>query len=377
MKLGIIYYRYPLFPQGSYIQEYVDTLSKRTEETVLIATKFPEGNFPIPSKLKIIWIPDVRLPFVGDLLFNLFVFIACFSKSFRNVDVINTISARGTLGGYLASKILRKPTVCTIEIVNDEKLSRLDGYINQMQKFIYSLDYNHIISWSHYYLNKYLLPWGIKKNKITVIPGGIDLRRYNLKVNGNTIRKQFPLKSTLIVFAKPLFDYNSKMAQLLLASVALLKKKHDIRVLLGSGEQVEVIKHKATTLGISEKITIMPYVPITEIPKYIAAADMVVLPYTYAATTSRSLIESMAMGKPIITTNVGEISKVVTSGIDALVVRPNKKQIASAIEKLIVCPSLSQKIGKNARKTIEVYYGIDTIVDRTFTIMQKVIRHTL
>jgi glycosyltransferase involved in cell wall biosynthesis len=374
MKLGVIYYRYPLFPGGSYIQEYVDTISRKTKQTVLIATQHPISNFPTPKKLKIIWIPDIKIPFLGDLIYNISVFFACFNKAFRDVDVINMISARGSLGGFLASKILKKPTVCTIEIINNEHLSTLDRYINKLQRTIYSLPFNHYISWSDFYRKKYLLPWGIKNKKISVIPGGIDLSRYNLRVSGSSIRKMYPRASTLIVFAKPMFDYNRKMAELLLDSVALLKNKHHIKILIGSGEQVELVKQKAGTLGLLKDVFFMPYVPITEIPKYIAASDIIVLPYTYAATTSRSLVESMAMGKPIITTSVGEIGKVVTNDVNALVVKPKKDEIAKAIQKLIKRPALALKIGRNARKEAENKYSIDSITDKTIEILKNTIK---
>lgn len=374
MKLGVIYYRYPLFPGGSYIQEFVDNISKKTEQTVLIATKHPIGNFPIPKKLKIIWIPDIQIPFLGDLIYNICVFFACFNKAFRNVDAINMISARGTFGAFMATKILNKPSVCTIEIINNEKLSSLDRYINKLQQIIYTLPFNHYISWSDFYRKKYLLPWGIKNKKIDIVPGGIDLRRYDLKVSGSSIRKMYPKSTTLIVFAKPMFDYNRKMAELLLESVSLLNKKNNIHVLVGSGEQMERVRQKSIKLGISSNVSFMPYVPITEIPKYIAAADIVVLPYTYAATTSRSLVESMAMGKPIITTAVGEIGKVVTNKINALVVKPNKTEISKAIQKLIKNPKLAQNIGRNARTTIESKYSIESITDKTIEIFQKIIK---
>lgn len=372
MKVGIIFFKYPLYGRGSYFQEFVDALCLKSENVVLIASHYPKEEFVSPKNLIIKWVRFYNFTIIGDLIFNWNIFwTGIFSCEFRRVNVINVVSARGVLAAKLLGKILKKPVVCTIEIINSKQNSFLDNIFYQIQKWLFSFNFNKIICWSHYYAD-ILISWGIKKEVVKILPGGINVLRYNPGIDGSEIRRTYSEK-VLIVFAKPMYEYNRKTAEILLEAISILGSEADVRVLLGDGEQRNIIERKIQALGLNSSVSFMPFVPITEIPKYIAASDIIVLPFSYAATTSRSLLEAMALGKPIVTTEVGEISKVVENGKDAILVKPNKQEISQAIKKLLDDRELALRLGKDARKKVEEKYSIDNIVESTISVYNEVI----
>jgi len=364
MKVGIIYYQYPLYNKGSYIQEQVDEVAKQVEKVVLLATHYPKrSQFEKPENLEVIWLPRIEIPILSDILFNLCILSkALFSKSIRELDIINVVCARGGPAAFFLRAILRKPVVLTIEMINEDNGSFVEKAIYLFQRWTYRLNFDRIICWSTYY-QKYLEKWGIDPKKVSIIPGGINLDRYSLSVSGEEIRKKFPADCCLIVFAKPLYTYNRKMAQLLLRAISLVKS--DVRLLVGDGEERPLLEKTIEELNLQKQVTFMPVVPITEIPKYIAASDIIVLPYTYSATTSRSLLESLAMGKPIITTFAGEVSKVVVDQKNALLVQPEPAEIAKAIASLSKDKNLRQKLGREARILVEKDYSIQKTAEKT------------
>ena len=122
-----------------------------------------------------------------------------------------------------------------------------------------------------------------------------------------------------------------------------------------------------------ENVSYMPWAPFTEIPTYIEASDIIVLPFTYNPTTARSLFECLAMGKPVITTNMGEVSEILRDGEHALIVEPEKGEVAAAIVKLIRDRKLQDKLGKNAQKLMRTEYSVQKIARRTVQVYDHVL----
>lgn len=381
MNVALIYFKYPLYDGGSYIQEFVDELCLKSNTVSLFCCNFPNKNFNKPNNLKIYWLYLLEIPLIGDFIFNLQLLITGFFVFFYNqilnpkqttkIDVINIINARGALAGFLLSKLFRIPAIITIEIINTPNGSITQKVFYQMQKFLYKLNFDHIICWSNYY-QQYLIDWGIDKNKIKIIPSGIDTKRYDpTTVKVNDIKAKYSQNNPLIVFAKPLYYYNRISAELLIDAIFLLKDQIKINLLLGLGDQKSIIDKKIDQLKLTDQVKYMPVVPITKIPEYIMASDIIVLSYKYAPTISRSLLESMAMQKPIITTNIGAIPQILQNDVNALIVEPDPKQIAKAIYTLLQNPQKAHALGTKARSVVLSTYDISLIVNSTIKLYRE------
>jgi glycosyltransferase involved in cell wall biosynthesis len=366
MKIDVLYFRYPLYPAGSYFQEFLDKLSGSLDGINLIAVQYPKGPFYRPTNIRFFWVPFLSIRFVEDFFYMLSTLVkVMFVKDLHKVELVNTIGPRGLLAGWYLKKIYGIPLVCTIEMLN-EKGSFLNNVYYEVVRFLMvKAPVDKFICWSNYYWENHLKTWGITKERVVNISGGINTDVYNPTVDGSEVKRKYGHHCPLIVFAKPLDFTNTESAKLLVQAVGTLNQKIGIKLLIGSGEGKKEIITLARKLGIEDNVEFMPPTPFPEIPKYIAAADLVVLPFTYAATTSRSLMEAMSMGKAIITTKVGEIPNILENGKEALLVNPTVKDISEAIELVLTDQNLATSLGKNAVALITKKYSLSIIVAET------------
>jgi len=371
MKALFFYYKYPLYLQGSYFQEFLNALSGSLEKLYLVASRYPKGNFAKPHNVKIFWVPLLNIDFIGELFFMFAALLkVVFVKKLGSVDVVNSVGPRGLLAGWYLKKRYKIPLVCTVEMLNEKDSLANTFYYFFVRFLLTRAPIDKFICWSEYFWESQLKPWGVPKSKVTVIPGGINTKVYHLRVDGSAIKEKYAPRNPLIVFAKPLYSTNIEAAKLLVRAAALLKPEIEVRLLIGGGEGQSEVEKLAEDLGVLAQIAFMPLTPFPEIPKYVAAADLVVLPFTYAPTTSRSLIEAMTLGKPIITTSVGEVGKIIKDREQAVFANAVPEEIAVAIRDVLSDKELSVKMGTNARRLVEEKFSLQAVVKQTIKVFK-------
>lgn len=109
----------------------------------------------------------------------------------------------------------------------------------------------------------------------------------------------------------------------------------------------------AEHLGVRHRIEIIGSVDHQEICKYLDKGDIFVNTSNYD-TAPRSLLEAMANGLCIVSTNVGGIPWLAKDGVEALLVPPdNPELMAKAIAKILSNAELASALSRNARNGVE------------------------
>ena len=114
-------------------------------------------------------------------------------------------------------------------------------------------------------------------------------------------------------------------------------------------------------------------VPYFRIPEFIIASDIIVLP-SLAEGVSRVLLETMACGKPVITTKlVGTKELIIHGKTGILVEKDNVQQLTEALISLLKDKLLREKIGKTAYNYIKDKFTWDRLGNKTRKIYNEVI----
>ena len=117
----------------------------------------------------------------------------------------------------------------------------------------------------------------------------------------------------------------------------------------------QTIKKMAKDLGLLERISFPGAIPKEDVPKVMARHDVFVNT-TNVDNSPVSVVEAMACGLPVVSTNVGGMPYLLEHGKTGLLVSPGDAgEMAGAVKSLLSEPQLAQDLGVNGRKLAESF----------------------
>lgn len=192
-----------------------------------------------------------------------------------------------------------------------------------------------------------------------IIPNGVDVERFAL---AQPIER-FADGKTNILFLGRL--ESRKGLKYLLMAYSRLKWKHpDTRlIIVGGGNPGEDALSLIGERGLRD-VEFVGAVPYDDVPRYYQTADIFCAPNTGRESFGIVLLEAMAAGKPVVASRIDGFSRVMSNGVEGLLVRPKRDaELAFALERLIVDGRLRQEMGARARITVEQYRW-EAVADR-------------
>jgi phosphatidylinositol alpha-mannosyltransferase len=180
-----------------------------------------------------------------------------------------------------------------------------------------------------------------------IIPNGIDTHHFN---NGVKPIDAFNDGKTNILFVGRLekrkgFDY-------LLEAYRLIKQEvPDCRLIqVGTGVRLRKKYEKRVSQHALADVHFTGYATYSDLPRYYKTADIACFPSTGWESQGIVLLEAMAVGKPIIASDIDGYSSVLTNGVEGISVPPrNAEKLAEALLKLIKDKNLRREMGDRGK----------------------------
>lgn len=114
-------------------------------------------------------------------------------------------------------------------------------------------------------------------------------------------------------------------------------------------------------------------IPYSEIQNYIKRANVCVFP-TFAETLGMVTIESMAMQKAVVNSNIGWAQELIVDGENGFLVHPaNHSEFANRIIEVLQDNNFALEIGKKARIHVEEKFDINKLVKENIDFYLKII----
>jgi phosphatidylinositol alpha-mannosyltransferase len=116
------------------------------------------------------------------------------------------------------------------------------------------------------------------------------------------------------------------------------------------------------------------YVPYEELPRYYKSADVFCSPATDKESFGLVLLEAMAVGTPVVATNIAGYAAVVSDGVDGLLVKPRDEgDLARGILTLLRDGDLRESMGARG-KTKAADYGWESVAERVMSFYTRLMR---
>ncbi len=213
------------------------------------------------------------------------------------------------------------------------------------------------------YLRDALREW---RSDITLMPNAIDLSRYHYT-------NRPVLEPNLIWLRTFRSIYDPQVAPQV---VRLLSDKFpNVKLTMigcdwGDGS-FEATEREADRLQVVDRVRLIKGIPKDEVPNYLSQAD-IFLNTSSVDNTPVSVIEAMACGLPVVSTNVGGMPKLIDDRHDGVLVPPNDADaMATAVAGLLRNPQEAALMAKRARTKV-VQFGWSTILPKWGNLLAKV-----
>lgn len=148
------------------------------------------------------------------------------------------------------------------------------------------------------------------------------------------------------------------------AAAQVAKTAEDFQLLLGGDGELDRVQALAKQLGIGDRVKLLGWVQGEEKERHLTSSMIFVLP-SYHEGLPMSMLEAMAAGLPIISTQIGGIPEAVTDGVEGFLIEPGEiEALADRINRLLNDPDLAQRMGMAARRKVETTFSTNAIFPR-------------
>ena len=298
-------------------------------------------------------------------------------------DVIHIGKAQpmNGLAGLLVSRWQRRP----LYVDCDDWEAASNRFQNGMQRSLVAWWEDHLLRWARgvtvntRVLRQRLQRLGIPSSRITFIPNGVDRERFSPIdwQQVQALRQQLELEDHSVVAYIGSMSLASHPVDLLVRAFAQVVHSVDSVTLLlaGGGEDLGQLQHLAIELGLGKAVRFVGRVATEQVPYYMALADVTVDPvHDDDVARSRSplkIFESLAVGTPVVTGDVGDRRFILADGQAGVLVSPSHAQaLAKGIIAVLQDKEKTQSMREAALRLRERYYW-DVLVEDFVRVYDK------
>ena len=188
-------------------------------------------------------------------------------------------------------------------------------------------------------------------------------------------RAEFDCADTDVVCGIVARLVDAKGHEFLFRAAAQLKEEcPQLRILVfGQGVLEKPLRILATELGIAPKVRFLGF--RNDMPYCVQAFDICAQPSIDCDTSSFSMKEQMATGIPVIASDYGGLTEIITNGVEGFIVPAGTvAPLAEALKTLVEAPDLRDEMGRAGTKRAKEDFSSDVFVERTLDVYRQVIK---
>lgn len=290
------------------------------------------------------------------------------SINFRHISSLREIISREKVDivhthASFAGRVAGKLSGCKVVMTRHGLGSGENGLVKRIAQRLTALLFTDRIIAISRAVKISLIESGVPADMITIIYNGIDLSKFD--AIEPSLREELGLDSDvpivgIVARLVPEKGYEYAIS----AFYHVLKAYPSARmIIVGDGPLDESLRKMCVKLGIKDSVFFMGYRKRVE--NLVADFDVFVLP-SVSEGLGLALLEAMALGKPVIGTEVGGIPEVIKHNVNGFLVTPgNDKYLTESIIEILSNKERAKTFGVKARNTVNRKFSSKTMIEKT------------
>ena len=312
----------------------------------------PYNEYKVYKKLKNIY-KEHKPDIVHHVTLKPVIFGNLAAKVNREISVVNAISGLGILFSQNKSKIKKFFVL---------RLLKLSFNLKNNIKVIFQNNEDRKIFLDNKLINQ--------KQAVLIKGSGVDLKDYNYckPIKNRNIRV---FMAARLLYPKGFYDFF-----LLAKYIKSIKEYENIQfVIAGDIDTINPLSITKDTISEWEKTGYIEWIGFArDMKNEIKNSDIIVYPSYYGEGVPKFLIETCAIGRPIITTNHPGCRDCVDHNVNGFLVKiKNHIEIAGFLLDLLKKPELREKFGKNSRLKAEKDFSLISVINSHMRIYKEML----
>jgi glycosyltransferase involved in cell wall biosynthesis len=214
-------------------------------------------------------------------------------------------------------------------------------------------------------LKDFYVEKGIRTDKFLIAPDGVDVEKFKIQISKFKAREKLnlPPDKKIILYTGHLYEWKGAATLLEAAREFQIPNSEFQNIIFifvgGTKKDEENFRQRAVGLN---NVIIVGHRPHREIPYWLKAADVLILPNSAKEkisglyTSPLKLFEYMASGVPIVASDLPSIREVLTHEENAILITPDSpERLAEEIKNVLQNHDFTDKISKQAYSDVEKY----------------------
>jgi glycosyltransferase involved in cell wall biosynthesis len=295
------------------------------------------------------------------------------------VDILHAhdwLSATAAMG---MKHMLRLPLVATI---HSTEYGRRNGLHTPYQRMIHDMEHWlayeawRVICCSEYMASHVSWALGLPREKVDVIPNGVDWKEYTKPYDRKNFRRRFASpREKLVLFVGRLV--HEKGASVLVEGIPKILSRVDAKfVIVGDGYMRDQLISRAQALHVEAKVYATGFLDDETVKLLFRTADVCVVPSLYEPFGIVAL-EAMAAQAPLVVSDVGGLSEIVEHDKTGVKIYANSPDsLAWAVTRVLTDTRYADTLRNGSYEQVQQVYDWNTIAANTKTVYERVLEES-
>jgi len=283
----------------------------------------------------------------------------------HRIQIVHTYSFYPNVFALAAARLARTPVV--IASIRDMGVYQTPLQL-RVQREMCRLAHRIVVN--AVAVERWLVAEGYDAGKITVIPNGVELPRFSQPTDGAKLRHDLGLPDGCpLVAVVSRLSPSKGIEDFLRAAAAVTSTRPETRFLVVGQAAPSEQAYRDTLAAFAARVGLEGRVVFTglrlDVAEILSQVAVSVLP-SLSEGLSNVLLESMAVGVPVVATRVGGNAEAVEHDVTGLLVLPSEPEaLAHAMDRLLGDPALARRYGQAGHRRVVERFGMDTAIRET------------